>query len=275
MDWSLVLASQGIEHVLDHTEGAGWALMVTGSDHAAALGAIRLFRWESRRWPWQGTIPRTGDLFDWVATAWVLLTCVLYWLSVQRPAMVNAGIVDGAAVASGQWWRLCTATMLHADLPHLAANGAFGFILIGLTMGRYGTGVGLLGAFLAGVAGNLISWQVHGELFHGLGASGVVMGALGLITVQSSDQAGRRPQVLRILFGGLAAGVMLFVLLGVSPGTDVVAHFGGFLAGIAIGLLLSAGAQVFRRPVVNLAAGLVFAILVIASWWLALRHGGR
>jgi len=271
MDWSLVLASQGIEHVMDHAEETGWALLVAGLDHPTALAAIRQYRLESRHWPWQKAIPQTGELFDWLATAWVLLTCVFYWLSVQRPVMVDAGMVDGAAVASGQWWRLFTATLLHADLPHLAANGVFGLLLLGLAMGRHGTGVGLLGAFLAGVGGNLASWLVRGESFHGLGASGVVMGALGLITVPLFDRTGKHPQWLRILLGGLAAGVMLFVLLGLSPGTDVVAHFGGFVAGTLIGLLLSVRSRLIHGPLPNLASGLIFALLIIGTWWLALR----
>jgi membrane associated rhomboid family serine protease len=269
-----VLASQGIEHVLDHADETGWGLLVAGADHAAALNAIQQYRLESRRWPWQRTIPQTGAVFDWVASAWVLLTGVCYWLSQQRAAMEDAGIMNGTALAAGQWWRLFTATLLHAGLPHLAGNGVFGFILLGLALGRYGTGVGLLAALLAGAGGNLVSWLAHGNAFQGLGASGVVMGALGLITVQSLDQSGKSSQALRILFGGLAAGVMLFVLLGLSPGTDVVAHFGGFLTGIAFGLVLAAGSRVVRGSFANLAAGLIFATLIIGTWWLALRHAG-
>jgi len=274
MDWSLVLASQGIEHVLDYAADSGWALHLTEADHPAALAAIQQYRLESRRWPWQRAIPQTGEVFDWVAAAWVLLTCVFFWVSHQRVAVEDAGIMNGAALAAGQWWRLFTATLLHADLPHLAANAVFGFILLGLAMGRHGTGVGLLGALLAGAGGNLVSWLAHGDGFRGLGASGLVMGALGLITIQPFGQVGKHPQLLRILLGGLAAGAMLFVLLGLSPGTDVVAHFGGFVTGIAIGLLLAATTRVVHGSVANLAAGLIFALLVILTWWLALRHAG-
>lgn len=272
MDWSLVLASQGIEHVLDHAEETGWSLLVAEADYPTALAAIQQYRLESRRWPWQKTIPKTDEVFDWFAAAWVLLTLVFYWVSNQRPAIGEAGMVDGAAVAGGQWWRLFTATLLHADLAHLAANTVFGFILLGLAMGRHGTGVGLLAALLAGVVGNLVSWMAHGKLFHGLGASGVVMGALGLITVQSFDRTRKHPQALRLLLGSLAAGVMLFVLLGVAPGTDVVAHLGGFVTGAAIAVLLALPSRVAPGPLVNLIAGLIFAGLVLGTWWLALRQ---
>src|SRR5436190_15989082 len=44
MDWSLVLASQGIEHAIDDPAETGWGLIVAESDRAAALEAIRLYR---------------------------------------------------------------------------------------------------------------------------------------------------------------------------------------------------------------------------------------
>lgn len=270
MDWSLVLASQGIEHVLDHSEELGWSLITEEAHHSAALSAIRQYRVENRRWPWQNTIPKTSEVFDWFALAWVLLTVVFYWLSDQRASIEGAGIVNGVEVAGGEWWRLFTATMLHANIAHLAANAGFGILLLGLAMGRYGTGLGLLGAFLAGAAGNVVSWMAHGNEFRGLGASGVVMGALGLITVQSSfDQSRRHPQTVRVILAGVVAGLMLFVLLGVSPDTDVVAHFGGFTAGIAIGFLLRI---LPHNPVTNVMAALLFVLLLLSTWWLALRH---
>ena len=269
MDWSLVLASQGIEHILDHSDELGWSLVIPEAQHSAALAAIRQYRLENRHWPWQKTIPKTDEIFDWFALAWVLLTFVFYWLSDQRATIEDAGIVNGAAVAGGEWWRLFTATLLHANIAHLAANAGFGILLLGLAMGRYGTGLGLLGAFLAGVAGNVVSLLVHGNEFRGLGASGVVMGALGLITVQSSfDLSSKRPQTVRVILAGVIAGLMLFVLLGVSPDTDVVAHFGGFIAGIAIGFLLRI---LPRHPLANITASLLFVFLVLSTWWLALR----
>ena len=270
MDWSLVLASQGIEHVLDHSEELGWSLIIQEGQHSAALDAIRLYRLENRHWPWQNSIPKTGEVFDWLALAWVMLIFVFHWLSNQRATIQEVGIVNGMAVVRGEWWRLFTATLLHANVAHLAANAGFGILLLGLAMGRYGTGLGLLGAFLAGAAGNVVSWLAHGNGFRGLGASGVVMGALGLITVQSSfDVSRKQPQTVRVILAGMVAGLMLFVLLGVSPDTDVVAHFGGFTAGIAMGFLLRI---LPRSPVANVIAAALFVFLVLSTWWLAFRH---
>lgn len=274
MDWSLVLASQGIEHVIHEPDETGWGLMVAESDHVSALTAIRLYRRDSRRWSWRKTISTNGAIFDGVSFAWVTLTMVFYWLSSTRAGFREAGILDGSSVAAGEWWRLFTATLLHADVMHLASNALFGFILLGFAAGCYGTGLGLLAAFLAGVGGNVASWFLRGEALHGLGASGVVMGALGLVAVHSITHLRKTAGAFKLVIASLAGGVMLFTLLGLSPGTDIVAHLGGFLSGIAIGSLLTLLPLSRFAPVSNLAAGLLFTILVIGTWARALGHTG-
>jgi rhomboid protease GluP len=270
MDWSLVLASQGIEHIIHEPDATGWGLIVAASDHAAALNAIRLFRRDNRRWRWRKAIATNGPIFDGVSVAWVTLTIVFYWLSTRRVGFRDAGILDGSAVAAGEWWRLFTAPLLHADVMHLATNALFGFILLGFAAGCYGTGLGLLAAFLAGVGGNLASWALRGAAMHGLGASGVVMGALGLVAVHSIPHLKRTPGNAKLFIGGLAGGVMLFTLLGLSPGTDTIAHFGGFVAGIAIGGFLALLSPPPSTSRINFVAGLGFMVLVIWTWALAL-----
>lgn len=270
MDWALVLVSQGIEPVIEQTEEGRWMLVVTPENYDKSVAAIRLYRLENLRWPWRKPIFKTHAIFDWGAAAWFFLTVVCYWLSDRNAALRDAGVMDGKAAAAGEWWRLFTATFLHADLAHLTANALFGLILIGLAMGRYGTGVGLLAAFLAGAGGNVTSWLVRGDNFRGLGASGVVMGALGLLAAQSVGLLRRDPRALKIVLGGVAGGLMLFALLGVTPGTDIVAHLGGFVMGLGFGAVLTLTGEGTSRPPANLVAGLIFTVLVIWAWALAL-----
>jgi len=47
MEWSLVLASQGIEHVIEHDESKGWMLSVSEQNHEKALGQIQQYRLET------------------------------------------------------------------------------------------------------------------------------------------------------------------------------------------------------------------------------------
>jgi membrane associated rhomboid family serine protease len=269
MDWALVLASQGIEPVIQPTPEGRWELTIPSTDEARALAVIRQYRIENRHWHWRRTVLKQRVMFDWAASAWVVVMVMFHWLRSVNPAVTERGVMDGAAVRAGEWWRLVTATFLHGDIPHLAGNCVFGFILLALAMGRNGTGAGLLAATLAGVAGNVFSMAVHGPTHTSLGASGVVMAALGMLTVPTrrwfAETAARR----RTVFGALAGAVLLFTLLGLSPNSDVAAHAGGFVAGIFCGWLLSNWPELADNAPLNVAAGLLFGILAGMSWALA------
>ena len=271
MDWSLVLVSQGIETTIDQAEdGTGWGLLVPGQDYGNALRVIRQYHLENRGWPWQQAVFRPGFLFDWGGVAWALLADLFFWLS-ARTDLQSAGVMDGTAVAHGQWWRLFTAMWLHADLAHLATNATLGLVLLGLAMGCYGTGAGLLAAYLAGAGGNLVAGLISLQTHRSLGASGMVTGALGLLAVQSFSLWRQTPHALKFILSGICGGVMLFVLLALTPGTDVMAHLGGFASGLLLGTLLSLVPGIAQKPRANLLSGLVFTLLVIVPWWLALR----
>jgi membrane associated rhomboid family serine protease len=270
MDWSLVLVSQGIETTIAPPDnGTGWGLLVAPQDCDKALDAIRQYGIENRGWPWQQQVFRAGFLFDWGSLAWVMLLSFFFWLSL-RLDLHSAGIMDSARVGQGQWWRLFTAMWLHADLAHLGSNATLGLVLLGLAMGRYGTGVGLLAGYLTGAGGNAAAWLVASETHRSLGASGMVMGSLGLLAVQSFSLWKQTPHASKYIYSGIFAGVMLFVLLGLAPGTDVMAHFGGFVTGLVLGAALMRAPAFTQSAAANLLSGLGFALLVIVPWWLAL-----
>jgi rhomboid protease GluP len=273
MDWSLVLVSQDIQTTIEcAADDTGWGLVVAAEDYERALQAIRLYLHENRGWPWQQHVFAPGLLFDWGCLAWVLLLCLFYWLSDTRADLHDAGLMNSTAVANGQWWRLLTAIWLHADLAHLATNATIGVVLLGLAMGSYGTGAGLLAAYLAGAGGNVAAGLVSEGPHRSLGASGMVMGALGLLAVQSFTLWKRTPHAAKFILSGIFGGVMLFALLGLSPGSDLLAHLGGFLTGLVLGALLTLVPNLAKRAKLNFLAGLVFAVLVIWPWWLALLH---
>jgi membrane associated rhomboid family serine protease len=64
---------------------------------------------------------------------------------------------------------------------------------------------------------------------------------------------------------------MLFVLLALTPGTDVIAHLGGFVSGLVLGALMNLVPAIAQKPKTNVLSGLLFALLVLVPWWLALR----
>jgi len=64
MDWSLVLASQGLEHVIEHSDHSGWELLVAERDLKPPVPPSSSIRRENRRWPWRKQISTTGEIFD-------------------------------------------------------------------------------------------------------------------------------------------------------------------------------------------------------------------
>jgi membrane associated rhomboid family serine protease len=274
MDWSLVLVSQGIETTIVFSDEAGWELAISEHEVQRARGVLQLYQAENRQWPWRQRIASRGVLFDWGSLAWVILICFFFWLQTHQTHLAIdlrvVGLMDAAAVSRGEWWRLFTAIFLHADIGHLAMNASLGLLLLGLTMGSLGTGVGLLAASLAGVGGNLIECFIYREGHRSLGASGMVMGCVGLLAVQTfSIKATNRNTPKRSLSGFLA-GVMLLVLLGFDPSSDVVAHIGGFGSGLVLGALMRMAPRVSQSKAANVFAGLIFCLLVVCPWWWAL-----
>jgi membrane associated rhomboid family serine protease len=271
MEWGLVLASQGIDAVINKSD-EGWSLQVESPDYERAQAAVKQYQLENRGWPWRQPLPATGLLFHWGSLGWAAaIVGFYYWSAVRFPGVKAVGIVDSEKVRHGQWWRLWTAVTLHENLPHLMANATTGFILMGLAMARYGAGVGLLAAFLAGVVGNVASLLVYSEPHLSLGASGMVMGALGLVTVQSFAFWRKYRPGGRFFFRALAAGMMILALLGFSPESDMVAHVGGFIAGAIFGCALGlAPAARWQSAPVNAGTMLALAALLLATWRLAL-----
>jgi len=273
MDWSLVLISQDIEATVDFGEDRGWGLVVNGPDYECAVNILKQYRLENRHWPWRQKIHPQGILFDWASLGWVLVIAVFFWVQTHATSdFRDAGLMDAIAVSHGEWWRLFTAVFLHADIGHFAMNASIGFFLLGLTMGNFGTGLGLLAAYLAGAGGNLATWLVYSGGHRSLGASGMVMGCVGLLASQSFFLHRSAPDKLKYLIGGIAGGVMLFALLGLSPDSDVLAHLGGFVSGLALGILLQTARRLSQNTIANVFAGVAFCVLVILPWWLALNH---
>ncbi|HTG42933.1 MAG TPA: rhomboid family intramembrane serine protease, partial [Verrucomicrobiae bacterium] len=156
MDWGLVLASQDIHPIISHPEDSqAWALLIEPSQHQQALAAIHQYRLENRGWAWRRELPGSNLEVHAGALFWCLFLAFWQWIvTFVWPALQVAGRMDSEAVRHGAWWRLFTPVLLHADLAHLMANATFGVVFLGFAMARFGPGLALLAAYLAGVIGN-------------------------------------------------------------------------------------------------------------------------
>jgi hypothetical protein len=100
----------------------------------------------------------------------------------------------------------------------------------------------------------------------------MVMGCLGLLAVQSVSLWRHTPHATKTMVMGVGGGVLLFVLLGLSPDSDILAHGGGFVTGLALGVFLSLLPGLAQRGALNLLCALGFLLLTLLPWWLAERH---
>ncbi len=210
---------------------------------AYARGQELLRRAEQDTAPWRGLMSMGRPE---LATLVLLLTLAVVYLvgdvflpgELQDKLLLWAGNSPDT-LRDHEWWRLFTALFLHANLLHLAMNGAGLWIFgsaVEKTMGHWR----VLAIFLvAGVLGNLASaFQAHYDV--AIGASGGIFGVIGAFVVsvwrlRSPMYFALRRRLLLVLALMVACD---FTIGGLEPQVDNLAHVGGFVAGILIALLL-------------------------------------
>jgi len=219
----------------------------------------------------------------------VFLLMTVSGVSILAPTakqILDWGGNNGTLVfADGEWWRLVTAMFVHIGIVHLATNmwclwnlGLLGEPLLGE--------LGILAAYvLTGFAGNLLSVAVRpgvpggAESIVGAGASGAVFGLAGVILMLLRSPLLPIPQAelkklrrsvwyFAILNFIIGAGVWL---ARTSVQIDNMAHLGGFLSGLALGVPLvpRIGAprdQFLRRRAFAVVVMLFFLLLI--AWGL-------
>ena len=137
------------------------------------------------------------------------------------------------AVEAGQWWRLGTAIFLHAGIAHIGFN-AFALWQIGPAIERlHGRGRTVFLFMLTGLVASAASGLFLEGV--GIGASGAIMGLLGLAAGWGQRDGTTVGRNIRNRMVKWAIYVLLF---GFFIGADNVAHGAGFLTGAALGFVL-------------------------------------
>jgi rhomboid protease GluP len=167
-----------------------------------------------------------------------------------------------------QWWRLATAMFLHGGLIHIGFN-MMALMQFGPAVEElYGSARYLFLYVVTGMFGFLVSaWFGN----YSLGASGALLGLVGLMLAITSKRGGA---FMRDLRARLITSVAILFLLGFSGiGIDNYAHGGGLALGFALGKVF-----VDRKPM-NVkeirtahALGWLAGIIVIASFVLMFMH---
>ena len=273
LDWSLVLASQGILTTIHRDPESGqWFLELEPEQSRAARKALDLYLREVRDWKELPRLKEQMRLWHPGALLWGLYLVLVYVIdSAQGFGWREAGLMSSEAVQAGEWWRLVTAISLHADGEHLVSNLVSGCLLLGLAMARLGSGTALWCGWLTGIGGNLAGWALYSDTHRGVGASGLVLGCIGLLCVHSLSEYLHNHRFRRYFLSSLGGGVLLFILTGLHPDSDIVAHAGGFVSGCLLGAVLGISrVQDWNGVRLNLVHLILLIALLAGTWYCAL-----
>lgn len=180
-----------------------------------------------------------------------------------------------AVVNDHEYWRLLSATLLHAGLLHLALN-LFALWQAGRQVCRwYGNANFLLVYVGAALVGSSLSLHYSAQQLVSVGASGAVFGVLGAFVVIIWRHRGRFPSA-RATSLLLSQGLFLLYMLSqgfTQRGIDNAAHIGGLIAGALLAAWLpqtvdtdmSRRGRLARQGVGTLAALALVAALVATT----------
>jgi rhomboid protease GluP len=170
-----------------------------------------------------------------------VLSCLLSGSLIQPnlTALILLGAKVNSLVDQGQYWRLITATFLHANLVHIFFNGYALFALGPESERIYGTRRFLALYFLAGLGGSVASYLFSAQ--PAVGASGAIfglIGGLGIFFYLSRETLGEfaRSQVQSMV---AIAMINLFIGFASAGVIDNWGHLGGLVAGVATGAALA------------------------------------
>ncbi len=158
------------------------------------------------------------------------------FVSFQADYLLDWGACYAPMIGEGQWWRLFTGVFLHSGVMHLVANMVCLFY-VGIDLERMMSHPRYLGIYLlSGFAGSIVSVLWHTTPVVGVGASGAILGLFGAFIVLLL--CGVYPWAYaKSLLWGVAIFVGFNLLAGAIPGIDSIAHIGGLLCGILLGLM--------------------------------------
>ena len=168
----------------------------------------------------------------------------------------------GPYTLSGQYWRLITSMFLHFGIIHIFGNMWCLWSLGRLAEKMVGS-LSLVGIYLmTGVGASLLSLSWN-PMRVSAGASGAIFGIAGaLITVLYFGKLGLQPESVRKLLGYVVRFAFLNLLFGLQGHIDNMAHLGGLVSGLLIGLFL---ARTFNRAPEERPArrGTIFAVSAV------------
>jgi rhomboid protease GluP len=187
--------------------------------------------------------------------------------------LFRLGACFGPSIFAGhEWFRLVTAMFLHGGLIHIGFN-----MMVLMDMGPmveevYGSARYLFLYVAMGMASFLVS-ALAGHF--SVGASGAILGIVGLLIAITTKRGGMQMKELRSRLISWVVTIFALGFLMTGMRTDNWAHLGGLVAGFLLGKVFAdrlpaAGKERTRAYALGWLAGLV----VVASFALMVLHYG-
>jgi membrane associated rhomboid family serine protease len=221
----IIMAFVGILPVIQSLRGLKDLQAIPAEDFAEETSYSRYNAWIGSR----------SLYFTWTLLALIYVIGAVELGRGVQTAIDRAGLVK-TAVWQGEWWRLLTGPLLHGSELHFALNA---FALLGLgrlteaLASRYHLAVAFLFSALSGSGLSLFLSPQNISV----GSSGGLMGLVGFLIILGYF---RRKHLPTGFVSMLTLNVVLVVLIGVVAWSivDNAAHLGGFLGGLASGMML-------------------------------------
>ena len=151
---------------------------------------------------------------------------------VSYDTLIDSYAKINSEIERGQWYRLITATFLHAGFLHIFLN-MYSLFAVGPAVVQIFRRSGFIATyFLTGITGSLLSFWLSNSV--SIGASGAVFGLVGALLSFAIISRNR------VVIQEFAMIIVINFAFGIFANgyIDNWAHLGGLLGGLVIGLLL-------------------------------------
>lgn len=156
-------------------------------------------------------------------------------------AVYNKGaLITYKVLMDGEFYRIFTAMFLHAGTEHIV-NNMLMLATVGAIVEQYtGHGFFFILYIISGIFGNLLSmaYELRNNLnWISVGASGAIMGIVGFLVVWIIINRQRFVKNKSLM---MRIGLLTIFLVNAcffQEGANTVAHLGGFLTGVVLGII--------------------------------------
>ena len=163
---------------------------------------------------------------------WGHLTLQDNLLLIRHARFPEDGFSTYHGVYAGEWWRVFTVVLTHANWLHLGSNMLVFFQLGNIVEHYYGKARYSFILIASALTASFSCLLLDPANQASVGASGMIFGLFGVMLVSGKRMNVDFRQVLGLL--------VLNIVFSFVPGVDWHAHAGGFVGGLVVALILQA-----------------------------------